>query len=114
MTTVILTAAQWRHYQPDGHTTHIKGDRIDLDDETATWLLDTGAAVDASTVTDLESEEVEPEVAEEASDTSDEEPDPVERPLKTARLEVWQDYARKMRVDPRDRTKAELIALTTN
>ena len=33
-----------------------------------------------------------------------------ERPLKTAKLEAWQDYARTVGVDPGTLTKAELIA----
>ena len=95
----------WEEELPDGRRVmHRPGDPVTLTDPAELARLTTLGVV-GSEVRRVVPEPVAP-VEEPAAPPAPER----EKPWKTAKLEVWQEYARGVGVDPAGKSKAEIIA----
>ena len=92
-----------------GHPLRARGAVIDVDEATAERLRARGVLVD-------ETAAPEPAPVKVDSPVKDEKPEGVDgveqaaKPAKSAKIELWQDYARANGLDPKGLSKQELIA----
>ena len=96
----------WEEKLSDGRRTmHRPGDEVKVSGDVLARLERLGVVVDEGKAQPAPSPVPEPEpVGEESA------PATAEKPWKTAKLDVWQDYARSQGVDPSGLSKQELIA----
>lgn len=92
-----------------GHPLRARGAVVDVDEAAAARLRERGVLVD-------ESAAPEPAPVKVDSPVKDEKPEGVDgveqaaKPAKSAKIELWQDYARANGLDPKGLSKQELIA----
>lgn len=92
-----------------GHPLRARGAVVDVDEATAARLRARGVLVDETAAPESVPVKVDPPV-------KDEKPEGVDgveqsaKPAKSAKIELWQDYARANGFDPKGLSKQELIA----
>lgn len=90
-----------------GHPLRARGAVVDVDEATAARLRERGVLVDETAAPEPSPVKVDPPVKDEKPEGGVEQ---AAKPAKSAKIELWQDYARANGLDPKGLSKQELIA----
>lgn len=117
---VRLTVGRWDQRVDGEYVRHYRGDVVDVDADTGSWLVRAKAGVDVDAEPEPKQAKPTPkakaEVKADADEPVDTEAEPApERPRQTANKAEWVAYAVALGMDPsaaEDLTRAQLIAAT--